>query len=186
MSRAEAYVTFSTSGKKGFSWPDGFGHVSDDEIAALRCECQWALSSLDVECARRKEDAEYASITDLVETIERNATQIQQMGALSVDQTNIFVKSKTFLEDLSPKMEMQSKKYKDLCKELCWQVSRWTNVWLTLLLIVSFGRKKLIKFAPPRAMALLSYLQHHQDSLTDRVRGVLTARVMTRRFEGRQ
>ena len=54
-------------------------------------------------------------------------------------------------------------------KEICWQVMRWSNKYLTLLLIISFGRTH-------RAVGVLRHLRDHQNDLTGKVCGVLTTK----------
>jgi hypothetical protein len=46
---------------------------------------------------------------------------------------------------------------------------RWSNKYLTLLLIISFGRTH-------RAVGVLRHLRDHQNDLTGKVCGVLTTK----------
>lgn len=180
MSRAKPCVTFSLSGKE-VSWLGRLIDASNDEIAAFRWDCQWALHSLNVECLRRNsKDAKTAPISDLTKTLEENAVKIKQVGELTGSQQSNLSHSKSFLQNLAPSITEvpHEKRQLRFCKEFCWQVTKQTNWHLTLLLIASFGRKKLGKLKDDEGIEVLRYLHENQITLSERVRDVLDVKAV--------
>lgn len=176
MSPAKPNVIFSTSTKENFEWLDGFSDVSDDEVEALRCDCRWALWSLDRECQRRRGgEAENAASSTLGTTIEQNAASIYETKKLNPDQKKKLSKSSAYLKSLTSTLRISKSERRDqrMCRELCWQVSRWTNMDLTRLLVASLGRSQLNGFYAPKAIQAIEYLYQHRTDLTRRVCGVV-------------
>ena len=178
MSGANVRVTFSTPGKDRFSWVEGdVRHVSDDDLAALTRQTKWALRFLDAECLKRSsENVEYASNLDFAATIEETAVSINKIGELTEAQAHNFQIAKKNLKDFSPQITVVSgREGPKLCRELCWQVWRWTNRSLTILLLASIGPQlKALKYH--EAVEVCRYLYAHRENLTNKVDAVLNAR----------
>ncbi len=185
MPRARDYVSFSTSLKERFPWPEGFKHASDEEITTLSRETQWAFQLLSVERLRRETKrrdltskettAREKKYNDFITTVEHDAKTIQRIGAVSGTQIHNLSKAKVFVESLNESMTMNEvwKKAK-LTRELCLQTLRWTNVNLTLLLIASVGRTRLNELDIQNAVRVFEYLYNNQESLTGKVGTILS------------
>ena len=180
MSQARVCVTFSTLRKERFPWPEGFQDASNDEIALLICETQWALYSLSAERLRREtQDGQpipeeisrkEQNYNELIQTVEKAAADIERLGEIPGAQRCKLSKAKPFLNTLDKRITTNElEKKAKLANELCWQTLRWTDVNLTLLLIASIGRKWLSTLTTHHAASLFAYLYKQKKGLTSRV-----------------